>query len=204
MIIIVALLAVLVPLGVIEMRNYIGRLKLRQEEQLEALSHSDAVTGVASRLTWDAEVPRELSRSSRDNSPMCLALVEIDGMKIYIHENGAEGARRFLKSATAKWVECLRASDLLARYTRDDFGVLLPGCDIDKASTVINRLCAATPEGRTCSAGVTHWDESEPASVLVERAERALKEAQDAGRNRVVVLEAPLEASTDAPSPTQR
>ena len=108
------------------MRNYIGRLKLRQEEQLEALSHSDAVTGVASRLTWDAEVPRELSRSSRDNSPMCLALVEIDGMKTYIHENGAEGARRFLKSATAKWVECLRASDLLARYTRDDFASCSP------------------------------------------------------------------------------
>ena len=51
---------------------------------------------------------------------------------------------------------------------------------------------------------MTHWNEPEPASVLVERAERALKEAQDAGRNRVVVLEAPVEASTDAPSATQR
>lgn len=182
------------------MRNYIGRLKLQQEDQLEALSHSDSVTGVASRLTWDAEVPRELSRSSRDKSPMCLALVEIDGMKTYISDNGAEGARRFLKATTAKWMECLRASDLLARYTRDDFGVLLPGCDINKASAVINRLCAATPEGRTCSAGVTHWNEGEPAYSLVERAELALKQAQDNGRNRVVVLEAPLPAPTDASS----
>ncbi len=190
------------PLGLIEMRSYIGRLKLQQEDQLEALSHSDSVTGVASRLTWDAEVPRELSRSGRDGSPVCLALVEIDGMKAYISENGAEGARRFLKAATAKWVECLRASDLLARYTRDDFGILLPGCDITVASTVINRLCAATPEGLTCSAGVTHWDESESASSLVERAEGALKQAQDGGRNLVVILEAPLPAPTDASSPT--
>ncbi|MDQ3784791.1 MAG: GGDEF domain-containing protein [Actinomycetota bacterium] len=158
---------------------------------------------MASRLTWDAEVPRELSRSARDGSPMCLALVEIDDMKSFISANGAEGARRFLKAATAKWVEVLRASDLLARYTRDDFGVLLPGCDISKASTVINRLCAATPEGRTCSAGVTHWDESESAYALVERAEAALKQAQDDGRNRVVVLEAPLTASTDVSSPPQ-
>jgi len=185
------------------MRNYIGRLKLQQADQLEALSHSDSVTGVASRLTWDAEVPRELSRSNRDGSPVCLALVEIDDMKSYISANGAEGARRFLKAATAKWVECLRASDLLARYTRDDFGILLPGCDIDKARTVINRLCAATPEGRTCSAGVTHWDESELAYGLVARAEHALKQAQDAGRNRVVVMEAPLTAPSDAPPSTQ-
>lgn len=191
------------PLGLIEMRSYIGRLKLQQEDQLEALSHSDSVTGVASRLTWDAELPRELARSGRDGNPICIALVEIDGMKSYIAENGAEGARRFLKATTAKWVEVLRASDLLARYTRDDFGVLLPGCDITKASDVINRLCAVTPEGRTCSAGVTYWNMTESPHSLVERAEAALKEAQDGGRNRVAVLEAPRTASTDASSPTQ-
>lgn len=178
------------------MRSYIGRLKLQQEDQLEALAHSDSVTGVASRLTWDAELPRELSRSGRDGAPICIALVEIDGMKSYIAENGAEGARRFLKATTAKWVEVLRASDLLARYTRDDFGILLPGCDITKARDVVNRLCAATPEGRTCSAGVTHWNESESAYTLVERAEAALKEAQEGGRNRVAVL-APLPAAPD-------
>ena len=185
------------------MRSYIGRLKQQQEDQLEALAHSDSVTGVASRLTWDAELPRELARAKRDESPICLALVEIDEMKSFIAENGAEGARRFLKATTAKWAEVLRASDLLARYTRDDFGILLPGCDITKASTVVNRLCAATPEGRTCSAGVTSWNGSESAFSLVERAEGALKRAQDGGRNRVEVVGAPLAAPTHAPSPTQ-
>ena len=68
--------------------------------------------------------------------------------------------------------------------------MLLPGCEIDAATTIADRLRGAMPEAQTCSIGVAQWDGRETATSLIARADAALYSAKDAGRNRTIVAAA--------------
>jgi PleD family two-component response regulator len=54
------------------------------------------------------------------------------------------------------------------------------------AALIMERLCSDLPDGQTCSAGLVAWDGVETADALVARADQALYQAKDAGRNRIV------------------
>jgi predicted signal transduction protein with EAL and GGDEF domain len=81
----------------------------------------------------------------------------------------------------------LRTVDHLARYGGEEFIVLLPGASTELATMVLERLRSATPAGQTFSAGVATWDRNETSEELITRADRALYEAKDAGRDRIQV-----------------
>jgi diguanylate cyclase (GGDEF)-like protein len=76
---------------------------------------------------------------------------------------------------------------VLARYGGEEFAVVLPRCDMENALALLARLRKATPEEQTVSAGVATWDGAEAAEALVARADAALYEAKNAGRNQVIV-----------------
>ena len=80
----------------------------------------------------------------------------------------------------------LRPYDILARYGGEEFSVILPGCDLDDAVKLVERLRAGTPQGESCSAGIAEWDGEERPETLVGRADAALYRAKRAGRNRSV------------------
>jgi diguanylate cyclase (GGDEF)-like protein len=79
---------------------------------------------------------------------------------------------------------------MLARYGGEEFIALLPGCPADEGTRVLDRLREVTPEGQTFSAGIAEWDGQETCEELVARADSALYEAKNAGRDRFVVAEA--------------
>ena len=93
------------------------------------------------------------------------------------------------------WRGKLRASDVLARYGGEEFALCLPKCPLDEAITVVDRLRNSTPRERTCSAGVAEWDGLEPVDRLFGRADQALYDAKDSGRNRTMAAE-PLSRDT--------
>jgi diguanylate cyclase (GGDEF)-like protein len=96
-----------------------------------------------------------------------------------------------LKTAAAAWRDQLRAVDHLARYGGEEFIVLLPTASAELATMVLERLRRATPAGQTFSAGVATWDRNETSEELIARADRALYEAKDAGRDRIQVATEP-------------
>ena len=77
------------------------------------------------------------------------------------------------------------ANDLLARYGGEEFAVLLPGCALQEASLVLERLRSSTP-AVTCSAGLAEHAPGETAEELTRRADRALYLAKRDGRNRLI------------------
>jgi hypothetical protein len=85
------------------------------------------------------------------------------------------------------WSAQLRAVDQLARYGGEEFIAVLPRATAELATGVLERLWAVTPAGQTFSAGVATWDGNETSEELIGRADQALYQAKDAGRDRIVV-----------------
>ena len=154
--------------------------------QLEELADTDELTGLPNRRGWNREWTVAMSTADRRGTPLCVALIDVDFFKAVNDERGHQAGDRLLKAAAAAWRSTLRPADVLARPGGDEFTLLLPDCDLDRAGTVLERLREATPGGRTCSIGVAQWDGAEDTDELIARADEALYRAKDTGRDRVV------------------
>jgi diguanylate cyclase (GGDEF)-like protein len=157
--------------------------------RMSALALSDSLTGLATRRVWDEELPRELARARRSDSPLTLAVVDIDHMSAFNMLRGEREGDRLIKETASRWRGELREVDTLARLEGTEFGILLPGCALGEAVDVLDRVRAATPRGQTASAGVARWDGEEPAELLLIRAQDALAAAKESGRNVTIAAD---------------
>ncbi|MDQ1708785.1 MAG: hypothetical protein QOG49_170 [Frankiaceae bacterium] len=172
-------------------RDITERKALEQERQhlfdrVQELSRTDPLTGLPNRRSWEEEIRRSVARAQRTGDPLALAMVDLDYFKPFNDAHGHQAGDALLVEAAARWGEPLRATDFLARYGGDEFGLLLPGCEPADAPRLLERLRAATPQEQTCSVGIAHWDGTERAEDLVGRADAALYDAKRVGRDRVV------------------
>lgn len=159
-----------------------------ERTRLERSARTDDLTGLPNRSALEAELRREMARSARLGVPLALALVDLDDFKILNDTKGHLAGDAALRSAATLWRTHLRDSDLLARLGGDEFAVLLPACPLDEARDVVERMAQQTPEGVSCSVGVTAWTPGEDPDTLVDRADRALYAAKAAGRSRTVAF----------------
>jgi len=169
-------------------------------EHLEALSFSDALTGLANRRRFDEALAREWRRTARAQLPLALVLADIDSFKAYNDSVGHAAGDDCLR-AVADVIRDIagRAGDLAARYGGEEFVLLLPGLDRTAALAFAERLRAAC-EARalphpasvvgptvTLSLGVAAWvpDAANSPQSLFTAADEALYRAKAAGRNCV-------------------
>lgn len=164
-----------------------------QAERLNVLASLDELTGLANRRTWDRTLSNALQHL-KPGDTMTVVLIDLDYFKRYNDTFGHQAGDRLLKEAAAAWTAQLRGTDILARYGGEEFIMLLPRCGATKAADVLQRLRSATPEGQTFSAGIATCDTGESPDHLVARADIALYQAKDAGRDRWIVAETDLPA----------
>jgi diguanylate cyclase (GGDEF)-like protein len=172
-------------LVVARMAGLIRQVEL-QAAQLETLAQHDPLTGAANRRAWDRTLPVEMDRAGRAGTPLVVALLDLDHFKAFNDQYGHQAGDQLLRSATEAWQSLLRSSDLLARYGGEEFAVLLPTSTLGQAVEIVDRLRVATPLAQTFSAGVALWRGDETADQLVARADKALYQAKQAGRNQVL------------------
>ena len=165
----------------------IEREELRS--RVGALALSDPLTGLPTRRTWDDELPRELARARRSESPVSIAVVDLDHLSAFNMLRGEQEGDRLVKESSSMWRAQLREVDLLARLEGAEFGVILPDCGLGEACDVLERVRAATPRGQTASAGVARWDGEEPADLLLARCADALAAAKSAGRDMTIAAD---------------
>jgi diguanylate cyclase (GGDEF)-like protein len=171
--------------------------------ELEKLSHQDGLTGIANRRYFDGYLSTEVRRAAREHQPLSLILSDVDQFKAfndcYGHQAGDDCLRRV---AVALSSAGRRPADLAARYGGEEFAMVLPGTDLDGAvdvarsvSRVIGSL--AIPHARsvvsqsvTLSQGVVSLtpEKESPPEDLIRRADQALYQAKQQGRNRFVVF----------------
>jgi diguanylate cyclase (GGDEF)-like protein/PAS domain S-box-containing protein len=155
-------------------------------EEVEELAHSDALTGLPNRRVLDEQLPREMSRARRTESPLCLAIIDIDHFKAYNDTHGHMAGDMALRDCAVAWDSEVRGADVIVRFGGEEFLVLLPDCLPDQGEEIVERLRAATPDGLTCSAGLATWNFAESGDDLILRADVALYAAKEAGRDRLV------------------
>src|SRR5205085_1889363 len=106
-------------------------------DRLGELALSDPLTGLATQRMFETEVPRELARARRAEAPLCVALIDVDGLGAFNMLRGEREGDRLLKEAGASWSSALRDIDLLARYDGGLFAALLPGCMLGEQPAVV-------------------------------------------------------------------
>lgn len=154
---------------------------------LDALAHTDGLTGVTNRRGLDAVLPLELDRAQRLGCPLSLVMLDLDFFKRFNDRRGHSAGDELLRQAAQAWRQQLRPSDRLARYGGEEFTLVLPSCDAQQAAQLVERLRPLTPDLQTFSAGIAQRRGDETAAELLIRADAALMSAKRTGRNRTVI-----------------
>ena len=149
----------------------------------------DGLTGVYNRHQLRERLE---SIKSHPKTSLHLVMIDVDHFKSVNDELGHLVGDQVLIEVARRLQAALRPDDFLARYGGEEFCVLLTGVDNPMAEQIAERLrlliSKDSMEGRdiTVSLGIAKWDKTEPLSQLLERADKALYQAKESGRNRVV------------------
>jgi len=174
-------------------------------ERVESLAATDGLTGLFNRRYLDGALERELARADRNSSSLALLLLDIDHFKSFNDTYGHAMGDLVLKKVATTLQRCLRQADVLARFGGEEFVVLLPQVGERGAVESAERIRVALersgihPGGPrkqlTVSIGLAMLrDHADSSEALLRAADEALYRAKDAGRNRVVVAQAPVPA----------
>jgi diguanylate cyclase (GGDEF)-like protein len=169
---------------VVELLAHEAAAVLMRADALSALSDqasTDPLTGLPNRRAWDAR----LADALREGARFTVAMLDLDHFKQYNDTHGHLAGDRLLKETAAMWREHVRAGDLLARLGGEEFGLLLFDCDLERAREVIERLRGDVYHDRTCSAGFAVHRAGELSERVMARADAALYEAKESGRDRL-------------------
>lgn len=169
-------------------------------DELETLSRTDPLTGLANRRCFMDALEAQWARSRRSSRPVALLAIDVDHFKRYNDTYGHGAGDACLQRVAALLSGSARGeTDLAARPGGEEFAVLLPGVDAEAAGRVAERIRALVekatraveaglPEAVTVSIGVAAMPAGgEAAERLLVAADRALYRAKETGRNRVEV-----------------
>ncbi len=178
----------------------------RSNQQLELLSATDGLTGLANRRQFDQHLYAEWQRSMRSLQPISLLLIDIDHFKRYNDRYGHLAGDACLRQVAGILYDCAqRSGELVARYGGEEFALLLPGADGDAAMMVAQRCMDEIAKARiphedspvaeylTCSIGVATVvavQDLVPES-LVRCADEALYRVKSSGRAHYIVAPCP-------------
>lgn len=171
-------------------------------EELEQMSLVDSLTGLANRRQFDQVYAREWARCQRESKPLALIFLDVDHFKDYNDYFGHQRGDDCLRKLSQVFADAARRpADLAARYGGEEFVILLP-----ETSTVAARQIAEALAQRVQGMGIPHpasqcagevtvsagvavmrpTAEHDPME-LVRLADKALYEAKQTGRNRVIM-----------------
>jgi diguanylate cyclase (GGDEF)-like protein len=162
--------------------------RLDAHDALRRDARTDPLTGLRNRRSFRERLRDDLSRAQREHTPLALALVDVDDLKLVNDELGHLGGDLLLTRVARLLETCARTHDLVARIGGDEFALLLPTTDEEGARTLVERLqqevALDTAEPRvSLSVGFTTSSTAGPtADDLVAAADIALYAAKAAGK----------------------
>lgn len=179
-----------------ERQDLLGVLQ-KQTDGLAKLASEDALTGLANRRSLDLSYKQLFEQTRSEGRPISVAVADIDLFKSINDSLGHHAGDDVIRTIALKLKQVTRGRDLVARVGGDEFVLIFPGMSAQAAAEICERLCrdiAALEFGVpfnhlkvTMSIGVSDFPDAASLERLIADADRALYEAKNSGRNRVVV-----------------
>lgn len=179
--------AVVISLAHVALRNY--------QHRIEEMATIDKLTGLLNRNAFTMLMKKLLADHKRDPQPMAFLLADIDFFKQINDRYGHMAGDDVLAGIARRLIDGLRESDLVVRWGGEELLVLLRHCDLSEALRIAESLRQGIGEEAfatngqaiavTISIGVAAYQAGESTEQAVSRADAALYQAKNAGRNRV-------------------
>jgi diguanylate cyclase len=191
-------------------RERVGRMRSRIRE-LERESHSlhvslqeeqrlamiDALTGIPNRAAYDERIEQEFRRWKRFGRTVSILAWDIDHFKTINDAYGHKAGDKVLRVFGQQLAKHVRETDFVARYGGEEFVMLLVGSSPAEGHTVADKIRIEIsqlgfhfhdkPVTVTASCGITNFIAEDSPDAAFDRADRALYQAKEAGRNRCVI-----------------
>ena len=167
--------------------------------QIQELALRDSLTGLLNRRALEEVLAREFKAGTRYSSSACLILVDLDYFKVVNDQLGHLAGDQVLKTTATLMRRAVRDIDVVGRYGGEEFGIVLPRTDLDRALVLGERLRRQIEQQAfeadqgivrmTASMGIAHIPDVTIRSVSgwIAAADSALYDAKALGRNRMVV-----------------
>jgi len=182
-----------------EMMDEVEYLR-KQLEQVREESLTDALTGIANRKAFDQQLEHVYQESVAQQSPFCLVLSDIDHFKKFNDSFGHLVGDKVLRYVASTIKSCVKGKDTAARYGGEEFVLILPQTELKDAQVVADQIRQAVSIRElkdkranrdygfiTISLGVAQYQPGEQPLEILSRADQALYQAKEQGRNRVEV-----------------
>ncbi|MFH7588139.1 GGDEF domain-containing protein [Oceanimonas smirnovii] len=179
-----------------------SKLALEQaNEQLSLLSITDPLTGLQNRGSWENLLQAEFSRFQRYHQAGTLVMLDIDHFKVINDRYGHPAGDDVIRHLASLIKSLLRDADTAGRYGGEEFALILPQTDAEGAGVIAERLRLAVSSEPVMTHGeIIHYTISLGLAALtpdlssaadwLQRADKALYQAKNSGRNRVCVCQA--------------
>ena len=172
----------------------------------EILKHAtlDALTGFYNRRQLEERLKQEVSSAKRQKRNLCAVMTDIDFFKSVNDTYGHAAGDLVLKTVSKVIKSQLRDYDVAGRYGGEEFLLLLPYTTLDEAKSVAERLRKAVENKKidiskilpdhkeisvTISLGVAQYNPAEYEKIFIQNADKALYQAKESGRNKVIAFE---------------
>lgn len=164
------------------------------QRRLESMATTDKLTGVMNRQSFEYRFQRLRGQKMAENGPLSMAIIDIDHFKQINDRYGHGAGDRVIQHIARLIQNALRRSDFVCRWGGDEFLVLLGGCNGDDALRRMETLARDIAQSEviteravikaTVSCGVAPYRQMENLDALIDRADIALYQAKQAGRNQ--------------------
>jgi diguanylate cyclase (GGDEF)-like protein len=183
----------------------LGRLRKaeRTETELRYLADHDSLTGLLDRRRFRGELDQYVSFSARYGGQGAVMIVDIDGLKAVNDTLGHQAGDNLIRQVAETLRERVRATDIVARLSGDEFAVLMPQTDTAGALALGEDLRAQVAEGErssaepistTISVGITMFGGGRGgAEAVLAAADQAMYRAKEDGRNQIALFRDPSE-----------
>lgn len=179
--------------------DLLNEITNRKQKHLFGLAHFDQLTGLPNRTLLLDRLNQAILVSNRASRAVALLFIDLDGFKPVNDNYGHAIGDRLLKEVASRITSCLRECDTAARMGGDEFVVILPEADLDKAVLIAKRILKAvkipyefgkkTISTITASIGIAEYPEhADNLDALITAADKAMYVAKHSGKDRYAVF----------------
>jgi diguanylate cyclase (GGDEF)-like protein/PAS domain S-box-containing protein len=170
------------------------RHDITDKKEIEKLSKTDKLTGIYNRLKLDTDLISEINRVNRYRGKLSVIILDIDKFKSVNDRYGHQVGDSVLVDIANIVREHIRRTDIFGRWGGEEFMIICPQTNINAAQNLAEKLRIYVAEHdfetvgkKSASFGVAQYRIGEKGEDMIRRADEALYDAKNSGRNRVCI-----------------